>query len=88
MDRSMDRRHLPVDCSENWYTSYFNTSSYAAIVFYAFRSARCVVIAGILICDCQPQAAKPWPHGQKHGQEHGLANKQSICALKISISAS
>jgi hypothetical protein len=37
----------------------------------------------------QPQAGKPWTT-QKHGQEHGQANKQSIrrySSLKISILA-
>ena len=47
MDRSMDRLHPSVFFSENQYISYFNTSSYTAVIFYAFRLPRCVVIIGV-----------------------------------------
>ena len=96
MDRNMDRlinKALVGIFSENLYSSYFNPSSYNAIIFYSFRLPRGVVIIGILICgspSCPPQAGNLWLYGQKHGQEHGQANKQSIrqySSLKISILA-
>ena len=70
--------------------SYFNPPSYTAIIFYAFRLPRCVVIKRILIATESPQAGIHDPAWTEHGQEHGQANKQSIrrySSLEISILA-